>query len=428
MDWMGARGGWALVMCAALAVACGGGEGSAGGAGGADATGGGGSGAGIGGDAVGGAGGSGGVGAAGGAGGNPPAAFEGYGTATQGAMSSPDGYTEYAVTSLADSGPGTLRDALSEGSRLITFSVAGTIELQSDLSIRNAYITIDGSTAPDPGITIRKASPLDGEMVIGGNNNTGAGHDIIITHLRFAGRWDGNEDHPQNAATLGIDGEDHDDGIYNVIFDHLSFDNATDGSPDIWGKAHDITISWCILRDSLHPMTISHTTETMVRERISLHHNVWAQNHERNPQVRGNVQHLDYVNNVLFEWKIFGGGYGMRLRPRGATWPGNVNVINNAFVGNDALDAALVYGDRPGPADDGPGGTYPNPVWVTGNAFPSETIDTYSTSSAPIEVPPAAQVTTWEVTDLAANMLPYVGTHYRTPDEQSLIDEIASAL
>ncbi len=108
--------------------------------------------------------------------------------------------------------------------------------------------------------------------------------------------------------------------------------------------------------------------------------------------------------------------------------PSNINIINNFFDGDEATDAALVFGDVPGSNDDGPGGVYPNPVWIDGNEFPPETVDTYSTSDAPIAVPATARVTTWAVADLNTRMLPHVGTHFRTAEEQALIDEIAAAL
>ena len=84
--------------------------------------------------------------------------YEGFGAKTQGALSSPTGYTTYRVTSLADSGPGTLRDAVSQGNRYIVFDVGGTIRLGGDLNVFSSYLTIDGSSAPAPGITIQQPS------------------------------------------------------------------------------------------------------------------------------------------------------------------------------------------------------------------------------------------------------------------------------
>ncbi|RZK65891.1 MAG: polysaccharide lyase, partial [Pedobacter sp.] len=48
----------------------------------------------------------------------------------------------YVVTSLEDSGKGTLREACEQGgARIVVFNVAGIIRLKSPLSIRAPYIT-----------------------------------------------------------------------------------------------------------------------------------------------------------------------------------------------------------------------------------------------------------------------------------------------
>lgn len=55
------------------------------------------------------------------------------------------------VTSLGDSGPGTLREALEKkGPRTIVFDIAGAITLTKPLDIRNGNVRISGQTAPGP--------------------------------------------------------------------------------------------------------------------------------------------------------------------------------------------------------------------------------------------------------------------------------------
>ena len=54
----------------------------------------------------------------------------------------------YFVTTLADGGRGSLRDAVSRGNRKISFKVGGSIELKKMLEIKADNISIDGSTAP----------------------------------------------------------------------------------------------------------------------------------------------------------------------------------------------------------------------------------------------------------------------------------------
>src|SRR5690606_30425103 len=76
------------------------------------------------------------------------------------------------VTSLADSGPGTLREACEQGgARIVVFNVAGIIRLKTPLIIRAPYITIAGQSAPGDGVCVA------GESVW---INT---HDVIIRFM-----------------------------------------------------------------------------------------------------------------------------------------------------------------------------------------------------------------------------------------------------
>ena len=93
--------------------------------------------------------------------------FVGFGANAQGAAACTSGEPETYVVSSLDDGPmavsGTLRDAVDGVCRHVTFAVAGTIELIDDLSIHHSFTTIDGSSAPSPGITIQA---FDSEVVI----------------------------------------------------------------------------------------------------------------------------------------------------------------------------------------------------------------------------------------------------------------------
>jgi len=59
------------------------------------------------------------------------------------------------VTSLADHGPGTLREACETGgARIIVFNVSGIIRLERPIIVRAPYVTIAGQTAPGGGICL----------------------------------------------------------------------------------------------------------------------------------------------------------------------------------------------------------------------------------------------------------------------------------
>ena len=70
---------------------------------------------------------------------------EGFGAGAAGGR----GGQVIAVTHLNDSGPSSLREALSaRRPRIIRFAVEGTIELKSPLMVTEGRVTIDGETAP----------------------------------------------------------------------------------------------------------------------------------------------------------------------------------------------------------------------------------------------------------------------------------------
>src|SRR5690606_20231851 len=79
----------------------------------------------------------------------------------------------YEVTTLADSGPGSLREGVSRSNVTIVFRVGGTIHLESQLRISRSNITIAGQTAPGERITV-----YDYDTTISGDN-------IIIRYMRF---------------------------------------------------------------------------------------------------------------------------------------------------------------------------------------------------------------------------------------------------
>lgn len=219
---------------------------------------------------------------------------EGFGCSTPGGR----GGQVLHVTNLNDAGPGSLRAAMeASGRRFVVFRVSGTIDVHEQIVIDDPYLTVAGQTAPGGGITLRAAE----------GNTSGlvdiSAHDVVIRFLRF-----------RTGSPSSVSGENL-DGVniwrptgHHVLIDHNSFSWAVDENVSVWDDAHNITFSWNIvaqgLRESTHPDG-EHSRGLLVSgdatRDISVHHNLFAHNTARNPQVSspGRVQ---VVNNVVFNY------------------------------------------------------------------------------------------------------------------------------
>jgi pectate lyase len=306
--------------------------------------------------------------------------LEGFGANTPGGS----GGAAYSVTSLADSGPGTLRDALSASNRNITFAVGGTIALASTIRISGNHITVDASSAPPPGITITAAHSGVTSALI----EVKQGNDIILRHLRITDAPD-----PNTGDNLRIW-----DGSYNVVVDHCSFRRPGDGNLDISDGAHDVTIQWCILAEAYKNSLI----RTGVWN-ISLHHNLYVHGDERNPQL-DDATSVDMVNNVIYDWA---GNYGTRLRNAASA-----NVVANAYVvgpRSDSGDAIVIY-DNPGP------------IYIADNDLPPA-CEVVGTTTVRLPAPP---VTEMRVDDALRAVLEEAGAAPRDSEDRDYVAIVAS--
>lgn len=208
------------------------------------------------------------------------------------------------VTTLAGSGPGSLRAAIeTKGPRIVVFEVGGVIDLgRETLRVREPFLTIAGQTAPSPGVTL-----IRGGMDI-------ATHDVVIRHLRIR---------PGEAGAAKSSGWDE-DGIAtvaarNVIIDHCSITWATDenlsasgprftgSTPDEWraGTSHRITFSNNLLAEGLAHSThakFEHSKGSLIHDNVSdilIVGNLYAHNVERSPLFKGGVRGA-IVNNLIY--------------------------------------------------------------------------------------------------------------------------------
>lgn len=211
----------------------------------------------------------------------------------------------YEVTTLADSGPGSLRDAVSGSSRTIVFKVGGTIHLQSPLKITGSNLTIAGQTAPGEGITV-----ADYTTSIEGDN-------LIIRYLRFRlGDAFASEDD-------AFGGRYHRD----IMIDHCSFSWSVDEVLSLY-ENENTTVQWSIISESMLM-----TTHQKGRHgyggiwggnKATFHHNLIAHNASRNPRLPGlsPADQMELFNNVIYNWGFFS-TYGGEQ--------GTYNLMNNYY-------------------------------------------------------------------------------------------------
>jgi hypothetical protein len=336
------------------------------------------------------------------------AQYVGFGSVTNGAADCP-GYETYHVTNLTDSGPGSFRDAVSAGCRLVVFDVAGEIELTEKLLIQHSYLTVDGSSAPSPGITIYMPRI---RMAIEAWSSIGDAHDIIIHHLRLVGAGGDLE----AADLLELDGMDA--VVYNVVLDHITAVAASDGAFDIYGEVRDVTLSYNLIRDMVKPAHLSRNVQD--RENITLHANVFARNNERQVRIRYNNRNLDITNNVVYGWGFFeGGATGLDITSDSGYSP-SINIENNIYhyvQGNGSPDDAVRFNSR----------TFPGDIYFAGNDFPAGEDDAISTSGR-TPIPAYAQVDLRPTSELAGSVVACAGTVYPTREESDLLDEIRGAI
>lgn len=220
----------------------------------------------------------------------------------------------YVVTSLADSGPGTLREACEAGGpRVVVFNVAGEINLKRPINIIAPYITIAGQTAPGDGIV------LTGETM---EVDT---HDVIIRFMRFR-RGAMDVAHRDDACGGN--------GIGNIIYDHCSASWGLDEVMSMYRHVYarhnkkqdklptvNITIQDCVFAEGLD--LYNHAFGASIGGHNSLFtRNLFANNISRNPSIAMNGD-FNFVNNVIFNWwnRSIDGGDNLS----------EYNIINNYF-------------------------------------------------------------------------------------------------
>jgi len=235
----------------------------------------------------------------------------------------------FIVTSLADSGPGTLREACEAGgARIVVFNIAGEIRLERPIHVVAPYITIAGQTAPGDGVVLTGQSLLVDT------------HDVIIRYMRFRR---GAMDVAFRDDAMGGN------GIGNIIYDHCSaswgldevmsmyrhvYNRRADGHYDKLPTVN-ITIQDCIFAEGLD--LYNHAFGASIGGHHTLFaRNLFASNISRNPSVAMDGD-FNFVNNVIFNWwnRTIDGGDDNSC----------YNIINNYFKPGPITpkDKAIAY-------------------------------------------------------------------------------------
>jgi hypothetical protein len=228
------------------------------------------------------------------------------------------------VTNLNASGKGSLREAIdAKGPRIVIFDVSGYIDItmDSEIRVKNPYLTIAGQTAPSPGISLK------------GNGLSIRTHDVLVQHIRI--RVGDNPAGERGSQRDGLEIVDHPAGsgtTYNVVVDHVSVSWGLDENMSVIQGAKNITISNSInseaLDSPLHPKD-GHSYGLLYGgpvQDISTIGSLFAHNNGRNPRGHGG-QSTVFINNVVYNWGKQSSSYG------GANLgPIQASIISNVFI------------------------------------------------------------------------------------------------
>ncbi len=219
------------------------------------------------------------------------------------------------VTSLADEGLGTFREACETGgARIIVFNVSGVIRLSSPIHLRAPYVTIAGQTSPGDGVCLTGASFLIDT------------HDVVIRHMRFRR---GAQDVAFRDDAIGGN------PVGNIMIDHCSASWGLDENMSIYRHVYNrdetghglklptvnITIQNSVFSEAMD--TYNHAFGgTIGGHNCMFARNLFASNISRNCSV-GMNEGFNFVNNVTFNWwnRSVDGGDNTSL----------FNIINNYF-------------------------------------------------------------------------------------------------
>ena len=256
----------------------------------------------------------------------------GYGALSQGGR----GGRVILVTSLDDSGPGSLRACMNEvGPRVCVFRIGGVIRFTGQPPIiSNPYITIAGQTAPGGGITLAHGGGKLGRTPLIIKNT----HDVIIRQLRVRNDRIGTERGSEDAITI--------EGSEYVIVDHVSTSWARDEQVNGYADNDFITVSNSIFAYGIpkHDKCALLGSDPEGPQHFSFIGNICAHNGDRNPDINFAPQScVEVINNLFYNaqsefaeiWETYGGTpvalVGNYFKAGPDTTPASVGIVRQTF-------------------------------------------------------------------------------------------------
>lgn len=259
--------------------------------------------------------------------------------------------------------PGMLRWALEQsGPRIVKFALAGTVLLQGEVTVREPFLTLDGSDAPGMGVCIR-----------GGCLKISGTREVIIRELRVRL---GDETTLRKNKERGLKRPHNSDGLdcitledsRDILIDHCSLSWSCDEIIGIT-RCRDVTVQWCILSEplagaKLHPYGDEHAFPLNASaSTLSVHHCLFAHFVMRGPQFECNdlgkeddyTVKMEAVNNVIFDYARSGARYSCGVEKgqgQGARRWFQFQFLNNLFLNKNAarpeIEAITKHGYVPG--------------------------------------------------------------------------------
>jgi pectate lyase len=262
---------------------------------------------------------------------------QGFGAASAGGR----GGRVIPVTTLADSGAGSLRECMmATGARTCIFRVSGTITLLSQIKPTSGNLTIAGQTAPGGGIAIRNdPSNLTGSPIFLSQPHN------IIRHIRIRpGATSGAKQDTTDSITV-------DNGANNTIIDHVSLSWATDEPFNSTKASAEITVQWSLVYEGLSKSTHiqgEHAKGMFVEgSNITVHHVLIAHATDRMPNA-GVGSRVDFVNLVTYNMKERGHQYFSMLQNQGVPGSGltrQANILGNwVSMGPSSARGTPIFG------------------------------------------------------------------------------------